>query len=712
MSDLKELERLFEIEPDIQELLDARLRYLEEESASYRMATRLSSTLPIAAMVTGFANGLNPICQMGIGLGFSLMTAYWLADSARCGKWRPYPLSRSSWIAPFNSFSNLKTGQNIEGYEANPDYHDVISCLIAEQAVEFTLLMDYRDELINLLTPFQKPSERFRAYRNTIWRTKDGRNPFGVKLKPEPEAQPQTVTQAVKPQTQPEEILVELPTLTSAIAKQEEVSTQIRVELPTPEEEDLLGEVEEKLFGEEFSVQPSTPNLELDFEGELEAEFELDDAALPLYSLPTPVEVEEKPPFPVEDVAQVMAEVAVDISLPGSTFIACPPGTGKSNLVRAAMHKLFVLQKGNVDFQIYAGKEGEAYCGLEQSPAHYLDSGDSEQTVLVEERLETLRPRLKALHSYPTVLVCDEYNNTLTAAKMYDSDNTATKGEGKIKYFTRIPLRMYQVITKGRSKNVSAWITSHQPDVTVNQIPVSLQNSLNFVVNGRGSFDGAITAILTNKRQVIDDERVRGRLLNQYMEYKEKLEREGKHEDGIVICLTNLRGPWRLVVLPRYPDEQPPIWVPPVRTEQQQAKPVAATHDDLPPHSLVQRLQAETGNLSSPNNGSDVQQVEGRVAVLDKPLAVQEFEDDIDQEKIKAALERKLARLKASNEKVYAGEFTADEARSLIAIMRSKEPGLTRTQIIETFWECTAGGSKKWDKANAEYDELFGKVKS
>ncbi|UBF30084.1 hypothetical protein K9N68_38530 (plasmid) [Kovacikia minuta CCNUW1] len=62
--------------------------------------------------------------------------------------------------------------------------------------------------------------------------------------------------------------------------------------------------------------------------------------------------------FPEEDLADLLAKTTYDPSTAGSTLIACPKGTGKSNLIRAGMYKANQLHQGRAEFVAHCLPQG------------------------------------------------------------------------------------------------------------------------------------------------------------------------------------------------------------------------------------------------------------------------------------------------------------------------------------------------------------------
>ena len=247
-------------------------------------------------------------------------------------------------------------------------------------------------------------------------------------------------------------------------------------------------------------------------------------------------------PFPEEDLALTLAQTTIDPDDSGSTLIACPRGTGKSTLLRTAISYANSIHEGAIDFSVFAGKDGENYCGLEDSDQDYLYSGSKQNVEETYSRLNAIEQRCEAFAGFPTVTVLDEYNNTLAAAATYDS---LERGRN---YRKRIAATTYERVTKGRSKLVCDWITSHSPLVQDVDLNSQIQNSVYIVILARGSSYGTIEQALKNKIQVVDNATRREELQQQLADYRNS----SKFDRNRVMALTNLLGDWRLVFLPHY----------------------------------------------------------------------------------------------------------------------------------------------------------------
>jgi hypothetical protein len=237
------------------------------------------------------------------------------------------------------------------------------------------------------------------------------------------------------------------------------------------------------------------------------------------------------------DVAQCLATTRS-----GSTMIACPSGTGKSNLLRAAIAHAHRHYGGAIQFKVVAGKPDETYSGLETT-ADYIESAPDTASEVYEAFL-SIRGVIENPDT-PAVLIADEYNNTLGDLE------TASK-----ELLKRTKRTNYEIVTKGRSKAVYAWFTSHSPFVQDVGFNSAIQESFNIICLGRGNKTTSIYKALSGKRQVIDDDERREFLNWQFKEHKKSEDYDGDR----VICLTNIRGEWELVILPIYGDANDEIY--------------------------------------------------------------------------------------------------------------------------------------------------------
>ncbi|MEP0872884.1 hypothetical protein NDA01_24000 [Trichocoleus desertorum AS-A10] len=265
------------------------------------------------------------------------------------------------------------------------------------------------------------------------------------------------------------------------------------------------------------------------------------------------VVVEDGLPFPTEDLAHTLALTTTDPSKAGSVIIPAPVGTGKSNFLRAAIHKAHELHQGKVDMYVFAGKDDETYCGLEKDPNRYMYAADYELAPIAHSRLYALRPRLRKAPGFPTINILEEFNNILDAAELFDDLNKKNKKALPIAKLTNAAI--YEQATKGRSKLFTDWITTHSANKEDIALNGAIKRSCYFAVLGRGSKHGAINDALQGRNAIVDDELIRRKLYEQFLDYLNG----PKFDPNRVLALTNLLGRWRLVFLPHYPDNQPEI---------------------------------------------------------------------------------------------------------------------------------------------------------
>ncbi|MBD2099260.1 hypothetical protein H6F90_29795 [Trichocoleus sp. FACHB-591] len=274
--------------------------------------------------------------------------------------------------------------------------------------------------------------------------------------------------------------------------------------------------------------------------------------AVVVQAQPTVV-VEDGLPFPTEDLAHTLTLTTTDPSKAGSVIIPAPVGTGKSNFLRAAIHKAHELHQGRVDMYVFAGKDDETYCGLEKDPNRYMYAADYELAPIAHSRLYALRPRLRKAPGFPTINILEEFNNILDAAELFDDLNKKNKKALPIAKLTNAAI--YEQATKGRSKLFTDWITTHSANKEDIALNGAIKRSCYFAVLGRGSKHGAINDALQGRNAIVDDELIRRKLYDQFLEYLNG----PKFDNERVLALTNLLGRWRLVFLPHYPDNQPEI---------------------------------------------------------------------------------------------------------------------------------------------------------
>lgn len=259
--------------------------------------------------------------------------------------------------------------------------------------------------------------------------------------------------------------------------------------------------------------------------------------------------------FPTEDVAQAMAQTTADVNAATSIFILAPRGCGKTGLLQTAMYKTFQLWKGKVDFFVWAGKDDEMYCGIENDSDRYIYSGTKENAIESVERIEELCSKRTAKGlGYPTIFVKDENNNTIRACKGFDRVDRVTP---KFKALPRMCEADYEVVTKGRAKLCLNWMTTHTPREEDTGQSTGVFANVASVVLGRtakGSpMYGMIQECLTgaDSNRVVDDKERRNELYQQFLEYRRRLN-DGKEDGSRALCLTNVGGKWRLVLIPVY----------------------------------------------------------------------------------------------------------------------------------------------------------------
>jgi hypothetical protein len=259
--------------------------------------------------------------------------------------------------------------------------------------------------------------------------------------------------------------------------------------------------------------------------------------------------------FPVEDIAKAIAKTTANPNAASSLFILAPRGCGKTGLMQQAQFETWQAWQGRADFHIFAGKDDEKYCGLEEDEQRYIYSGDPDHALNSITRIERLvKERTAKLLEYPTIVIKDENNNTIRAARSFDRVDSITP---KRNLFARMTEADYAIITKGRSKLCVCWMTSHTPRKSDTGQETGVFANVYSAVLGRtadGSpMYGMIKECLTgsDSNRVIDDVERRAALLAQFMEYRKRLD-EGVEDGSRVLCLTNIGGRWRLALLPVY----------------------------------------------------------------------------------------------------------------------------------------------------------------
>ncbi len=273
--------------------------------------------------------------------------------------------------------------------------------------------------------------------------------------------------------------------------------------------------------------------------------------------------------FPTEDIADLIARNTLDRDNCSSMLIACPKGTGKSNLLRAAIYKLHRLSAGTAQINVFNGKEDRnqsgqivsTFCGIETNRKRYINAGDPDSIEPTYSRLASITSAMESNYDVPMVQVLDEYNNILIAAtictsllKDIQAELPARERIPPPNYVEKIGLGTMLRITKGRSKLVADWITSHSPLVQDIGLNTKLQQSLTSVVLGRGDKLDAIHAALSGSNPVVKNPQARAQLYETFLQWE-----QGNTDPYKVVCLTNLAGKWRLCFLPKYPDVQPDV---------------------------------------------------------------------------------------------------------------------------------------------------------
>ena len=272
--------------------------------------------------------------------------------------------------------------------------------------------------------------------------------------------------------------------------------------------------------------------------------------------------------IPEEDLALTLAQSTADPSCATSVLIAAPRRCGKSNIVRQAIAYANELHNANIDFNVWnGGKDDEDYCGLQNHDPDYLftahpeniewatrlllgDQGDEDSLALVR--------RCDRWVGYPTLLICDEWNNTLLAAQNADM---LDKGNN---YRDKLIVGSTQIVTRGPGKLVLGWFTSHSAFVKNVGWDEDIKKNISCVAiarigrNEQGQlikFGEAMKQALSGgsgKSSWVSDPDTRAALTARFDAWFNT-------NECAVVALTNLLGEWRLVRLPKYPDKQPPI---------------------------------------------------------------------------------------------------------------------------------------------------------
>jgi hypothetical protein len=111
-----------------------------------------------------------------------------------------------------------------------------------------------------------------------------------------------------------------------------------------------------------------------------------------------------------------------------------------------------------------------------------------------------------------------------------------------------------QIVTKGRSKRLFGWMTTHTPETDSIGMDGATRQSFNIVILARGNKLGLISSVLKNTYKFVDDDTTREKLLVAYQHFMSNGDAALKEKP---VALTNLCGEWRLVRLPQYENPEP-----------------------------------------------------------------------------------------------------------------------------------------------------------
>lgn len=257
-----------------------------------------------------------------------------------------------------------------------------------------------------------------------------------------------------------------------------------------------------------------------------------------------PVNPFEDTNFAVEDLAQTLATATNS-----GTLIIAPSGCGKTRLMQHAISKAHAHYKSMVDFQIIDCKgEEDGWLGIESSPNDFclLDDDSASHGY---GQLMVLKGQLKRVDTtIPMIGIIDEWNNGVASLK-----NSPEVDKSEVQSAVSAAR---QIVTKGRSKRLFGWMTTHTPETDSIGMDSATRQSFNIIILARGNKLGLISSILKNTYKFVDDDSTREKLLQQYqyfMSNSQPAERERP------IALTNLCGDWRLVRLVDYRDPPAPI---------------------------------------------------------------------------------------------------------------------------------------------------------
>lgn len=268
--------------------------------------------------------------------------------------------------------------------------------------------------------------------------------------------------------------------------------------------------------------------------------------------------------IPEENLALTLAKSTTDPSCATSVFIAAPRRCGKSNLVRQAIVYANDLHNTNIDFNVWnAGKDDEDYCGLQNSDMDYLFTAHPNNLSLAVRLMNGSEPtalvrRCDRWMGHPTLLVADEWNNTLSTARTADSLERGSAME------KQLIAGSAQIVTRGPGKLVLGWFTSHSGYVKNIGWDTDILKNISCIALARIGKDKQGQTVKygetmkqalqggNGKTPWIDDPDTLAEMQNRFREWFDS-------DECAVVALTNLLGEWRLIRLPQYPDNHPPI---------------------------------------------------------------------------------------------------------------------------------------------------------
>jgi hypothetical protein len=243
--------------------------------------------------------------------------------------------------------------------------------------------------------------------------------------------------------------------------------------------------------------------------------------------------------FPVEDLAETLAKATNS-----GTLIIAPSGCGKTRLMQHAISKAHAHYDCNVDFQVIDCKgEEDGWLGLENSPNDY-QLLDDDMAKAGFSQLMVMKGALTRVDiKVPMIGIIDEWNNGISSLK-----NSTEVNRDEVKAAISAGR---QIVTKGRSKRLYGWMTTHTPETDAIGMDSATRQSFNIVILARGNKLGLISSILKNVYKFVDDDTTREKLLLAYQHFMQTGSSELKEKP---VALTNLNGDWRLVRLPDYRD--------------------------------------------------------------------------------------------------------------------------------------------------------------